>query len=331
MQRLLLLVCVLVVLSSHDMFLKMDTYFLEANKPYTIQLYNGTFESSDNIITRDRMIDVSLVGNGQRSKVDTTSWTDQDKTTVLNFTSGKEGTWVAGVSTYARNIELEATAFNDYLKHDGVLDMLESRKQNNTLDKDAIEKYSKHVKLVFQVGDNKTNDWSTVLGYPIEFVSVTNPYDAKVGDDLQVKLLSKGKPLANQLVYVGNGNHEHDHGDSKHDHDSGDEHHHHDATKLMTDADGIVTMNLDHGGHWYLRTILMELSEEEGLTHESNWATLTFEVKDDHSHAEHGHVHADGSYHDHDHGALGGLSKYIYVLGGIVFILVLLFLLRGKK
>ena len=60
------------------------------------------------------------------------------------------------VSTKARNIELTAKKFNDYLKHDGVLDMLEYRKKNNDLDKDAVESYQKHVKAIFQVGKEKT-------------------------------------------------------------------------------------------------------------------------------------------------------------------------------
>ena len=34
---------------SHDMFLKLDNYFLEPNTQATIQLFNGTFEKSENV------------------------------------------------------------------------------------------------------------------------------------------------------------------------------------------------------------------------------------------------------------------------------------------
>ncbi|MBO6533930.1 MAG: DUF4198 domain-containing protein, partial [Muricauda sp.] len=84
---------------SHDMFLKLDNYFLEPNTQATIQLFNGTFEKSENVIDRNRMLDVSLVGNGQRIQVDSTQWTERDSITFLNFTTGSPGTWVAGVST----------------------------------------------------------------------------------------------------------------------------------------------------------------------------------------------------------------------------------------
>ena len=79
------------VFSSHDMFLKMGTYFLQPNTPSTIKLYNGTFEKSDNIIARSRMNDVSLVGNGTRSQVDSTQWTEMNDITILNFTTGAAG------------------------------------------------------------------------------------------------------------------------------------------------------------------------------------------------------------------------------------------------
>lgn len=46
------------------MFLKLDSYFLEPDKPALIRLYNGTFDKSDNVIDRNRMADVSLVGGG---------------------------------------------------------------------------------------------------------------------------------------------------------------------------------------------------------------------------------------------------------------------------
>ena len=58
------------VFSSHDMFLKLDSHYLSPNSPVEIKLYNGTFNRSDNVITRDRMADVSIVGHRQRTRID---------------------------------------------------------------------------------------------------------------------------------------------------------------------------------------------------------------------------------------------------------------------
>ena len=172
-----------IVLCGHDLYVKMETYFLQPNQEAILSLYNGTFEKSENIITRDRMLDASIVGHGQRIITPPENWKDQDSTiTQLSFNTGEAGTYVAGVSTQARNIELTADKFNSYLEHDGVLDILEQRTQDGSLDQDAVESYQKHVKAVYQVGDTKTDDWSTVFGYPIEFVPRENPYEKSSGE-----------------------------------------------------------------------------------------------------------------------------------------------------
>lgn len=67
MRKLLPLIVAFVLFISHVMFLKFDSYFLQPNTDTTIQLFNGTFAKSENVITRNRMIDVSLVGNGDRT------------------------------------------------------------------------------------------------------------------------------------------------------------------------------------------------------------------------------------------------------------------------
>ncbi len=335
------------------MYLKLDTYFLQSNTPATIKLFNGTFDKSENTIDRNRMVDVSLVGNGNRLRVDTTQWREEGGTTLLDFTTGEAGTWVAGVSTRPRNIEMTAADFNGYLEHDGVLDMLEWRRKNNTLDQDAVEKYSKHVKTIFQVGENRTNDWQTNLGYPIEFIPQSNPYDLHAGDKLKIKLLWQGEPLADQLVYVGlqETEHNHSHADGtdhkhEHSHDDGnnhehsheheqtgateEDHHHHAATQVRTDADGNLTVNITKDGIWYLRTIYLTHSEEAGLTHESNWATLTFEVGHEHSHADGTHSHAEGHHHAED-GSIFGFPGYVYWAGSFVLLLGLFFWFNRKN
>lgn len=314
--------------SSHDMYLKLDGYLLSPNTPVVIQLFNGTFDKSDNTIDRNRMSDVTLVGNGKRSQIDSSQWSEKDSTTFLSLNTGETSTYVVGVSTRPRNIEMAADAFNKYLEHDGVLDMLAQRKKENTLTKDAVEKYSKHVKTIFQVGDKLTDDWQTSLNYPLEFIPLENPYATHVGHDLKFRLLSNGKPLSNQLVYVNSNNDSHTH-DHAHDHETSD-HTHEAAQQVRTDGNGAFKVNLSNEGIWYLRTIYLVESEEEGLTHESNWATLTFEVANgDHSHGEGSHSHSHENGHDHEHSA--GIPSYVYWLGSAVLVIGLFFWFSRSK
>lgn len=344
------------VLCSHDMFLKFDHYHFQPNTQAVLQLFNGTFEQSDNIIERNRMLDASLVGNGKRMAVDSSSWFDKNNTTFLNFKTGEAGTWVAGVSIAPRNIALKAEAFNDYLKNDGVLDILEQRTQDKVLDQDAVEQYAKHVKTIFQVGDQRSNDWNVNLGYPIEFIPLQNPYDIHTGHSLEVRLLYKGIPLQNHVVYVGtptaskNKDHTHSHKDGEshtHTNEDGEEtDHQHPATQAYTtNPDGIVRLDINATGTWYLRTIKMISATDPSLTHESNWATLTFSIQEEH---HDGHTHeANTHQHEHDHGS-GlhthdggthsheehtdvGFPSYLFWIGSILVIVLLFFWFNRKK
>ena len=319
--RLFLAALALLVLSSHDMFLKLDDYHLPPDREATIQLFNGTFERSDNTIDRNRMIDVSLVAGGQRTRLDSSQWTERDSTTYLHFRTGAPGTYAVGLSTRSRDFTMEAEAFNNYLEHDGVLDMLELRRENGTLNDEARERYSKHVKTIFQVGETLTDDWKTVLGYPIEFVPLENPYAAHAGHAVKFRLLRGGEPLADQLVYAaaaGDGHvHTHDGEDEPHDHTTG-------TTQLRTDADGIISVDLTSDGVWYLRTIHLVESDEPGLTHESNWSTLTFQVGvGDHEHGAmaggHAHDHGEGHSHSHAH-KQAGPPAYVWWGGSLLLI-----------
>ncbi len=339
----------IVLLCSHDLYLKMDTYFLQPNEEATLSLYNGTFEKSENILTRDRMLDASLISKGKRMAINPEQWKDQDSTiTQLTFTTGEAGTYVAGVSTKARNIELNAESFNNYLEHDGVLDMLEQRKRDSVLDQDAVESYEKHVKAIYQVGETKTNDWSTVLGYPIEFVPRANPYEKYSGETLEVQLLLDGKPLPDQLVYADylkgthahthhDYGHEHEHDGEKHSHDhahSDDEHSHsHKSEKgeshthtsrqqLRTNEQGMVMVDLPEDGIYYLRTIHMtRVTDSDELTHRSKWATLTFEVS--HKHGSDTHTHD----HDHEH----HIPTWVFIVGSLLIIVVFFLIFRKKN
>ena len=328
-----------ILLCSHDLYIKMETYFLQPNQEATLSLYNGTFENSENLITRDRMLDASVIAQGERVAINPDQWQDQDSTiTQLAFNTGEAGTYVAGVSTRARNIELTAEEFNSYLEHDGVLDMLEQRTNDNLLDQDVVESYQKHVKAIYQVGAVTTNDWSTVLGYPIEFVPQANPYEKYSGEKLEVQLLLDGKPLSNQLVYADyiksahahthsdhSHSHDHAHTDAEHDHShqsqSEETHTHTSGQQLRTNDQGMVMVNLPEDGVYYLRTIHMtRVTDSDELTHRSKWATLTFEVS--HKHGSSAHTH------DHDHE--DGFPTWVFVLASLL-IIGLLFLIFRKK
>ncbi len=161
---------------AHDMFLVLSEHSLPPESAVSLALYNGTFDKSENAIARDRMTDVSVVdGDAKVSHPAIGQWREEGTVAILDFKTGAPGTYLVGISTAANMIELTAEEFDDYLKHDGVLDVLEARQQEGDLDKSVRERYSKHVKTILQVGDAVTDSHSVRLGYPIEIVPLANP------------------------------------------------------------------------------------------------------------------------------------------------------------
>ena len=274
MKKLTLLLSVLVLASSnlfaHDMFLKLRSYIVEPNTKVTVALYNGTFDKSENVITRDRMIDVSVVGPiNQRNRINKNQWRDGWYESLLDLDLKSSGTHVIGVSTEARIIDLSAEDFNGYLIHDGILDVLEARKKSGEINQPARELYSKHVKTVIQVGDKRTDSFNINLGYPIEIILSQNPYTIKKGDELGFQVLKDGKPVVNQLVYASYaGFHEH-----------ADEGSHVETATMRTNSKGFGKVKISENGEWYLRLIHMVKSDKEGIEYESNWATFTFQIQ----------------------------------------------------
>jgi uncharacterized GH25 family protein len=269
MKRDLLLafaLCGLFVVSAtaHDLFLKLDTYFLAPNSKATVRLMNGTFSKSEGKVARDRMQDVTILNpQGDVLHPPESNFSDEGEMTLLDLQTAGSGTYVVSVSTKPREIDLKAADFNDYLKHDGIPDILAARKRSGELSKDVRERYSKHVKAVFQVGDARTDNFKTPLNYPVEIIPQQNPYALKVGQTLVVQCLKDDKPIPNQFVMAGweSGNRESQ------------------PVGTRTDANGMARIKLKSPGKWYVKMIHMEPLNEPALNYESKWATLTFEIR----------------------------------------------------
>ena len=250
---------------AHDLFLKLDTYFLEPHARVRIPVLNGTFAKSEGFVASERIADISAVSPGGRTRLRAaTAWSrGPDSTSLLSLELGAPGTYVVGVSTRTREIELRAEDFNAYLEEDGIPDMLDARRRDNELAKPARERYSKYVKAVFQVGEPRSEGFSVVLGYPAEIVPLENPYALGGGTTLRVRCLVDGRPVGSQMVLWGG------------------ERNGQGLTQrsTRTDSNGVADMALDAAGRWYVKFVHMIRAAQPGLDYESKWATLTFEIR----------------------------------------------------
>lgn len=117
-----------------------------------------------------------------------------------------EGTHMVIFNSTNNFIQLEAAKFNDYLKDDGLEQVLLYRKQKGEEQKDGTEFYQRSVKTIVQVGGRVTDACTSPTPLPLDIIPSQNPYsvpDAEPGKNpvfLKFRVLFRGKPLENALV-----------------------------------------------------------------------------------------------------------------------------------
>ncbi len=265
-KALLLLAFAATPVFAHDMFWRLTQYFVAPGTSVELPLLNGTFSKSENAIEWSRVADLSVVAPAGRARMDSATWNTKGDTSRLHYTTGAAGTYVVGLSTKPREFELSAKDFNGYLADDGIPDVLAQRKKDGTINSAAKERYHKHVKALFQVGDVRSEAWKTPLGYPAELVPLANPYSVHPGGALDFQCLVNGKAVPNEFVMIGG--RAGTAGDVRLP-----------ARTARCDANGVVHITFDRAGRWYVKFIHMVRVDDGRVNYESSWASLSFEIR----------------------------------------------------
>ena len=275
-----------VQVAGHTLFIKPDTFYFERDKDVVVSMLNGTFEVSEAKVITRRVSDVSVIGpDGSNTDVPDEQWSHDGNVTNLSMNFSQHGNYVIGVGTRPAIIRMAPDKFNFYLRYEGLADDAAER---NDLGEDGIgaaERYTKFAKAIIQVGDKQSDNYGTVLGYPLEIVPLVNPYTLSSGDVFRARILKDNKPLTGALVYATHEAH----------YDLSDEGIYDELVGLRSDDQGEVEFVLEDAGRWYVRLIDIERTgdeehwysgilvflgaEEPRIPYESLWATLTFEIR----------------------------------------------------
>ncbi len=180
----------------------------------------------------------------------------------LKYKFIEEGTYLLSMQSGAAIVEMDSEKFNDYLKEDGLENILEIRTKTNTLDKPSKEFYSHQVKLFMQVGAKTDDTFKKKTGMRIEIIPKQNPYLLKSGDYLQCLVLFNGQPSAHQMVKVWNkiGNTTF-------------------QQNNYTENDGTLKFPISSKGPWMVSTVIMTPSEKPGAEWQSFWSSLVFGIE----------------------------------------------------
>jgi len=124
------------------------------------------------------------------------------------------------------------------------------------------ELYTKHTKTFVRVGEPPAVDhtWAEPVGIALEIVPGKDPTAMKEGEELAVQVLKSGAPFADFAVNAVAA------GETK-------------GETRKTDAAGRVSFRLNKAGRWLLRGTDLRKSTRADADWESDFTTLTLEVK----------------------------------------------------
>ena len=170
-----------------------------------------------------------------------------------------------GVATFwvklpARSIELTPDQVKEYLDE---VDAPEALRKEWAAMKEQRwrESYTKHPKTFARVGEPSSDrSWAEPVGMLLEIVPEKDPTILKPGDDFSVRVLKEGKPFADFALNAVTA------GETKGD-------------SRKTDSNGRITFHVGKEGRWLLRGTDIRKSNKAESDWESDFTTLTFEVK----------------------------------------------------
>ena len=136
------------------------------------------------------------------------------------------------------SVTLDPEEFEAYLREEGLERIIEERSRRNEREARGRELFARCVKSLLRTpGSGEETGFDRVLGFPAELVPDTNPYRLEAGDDLSVRVLSKGQPLVGALVTA------YPHAEPS------------ETVQQRSDANGRVKLRLGRAGPWLVKSV----------------------------------------------------------------------------
>ncbi len=245
------------IFQSHEFWLAPNKFRLKAGDTFSMDVRVGeSFEGEFWNYRESRVLGFHQYNVEGKKDLTTKAIAGEGNNLKLQF--NKDGLQLLALETNNAFIELEGDKFNDYLKEDGLLNILEERKKKDLLGAKATEHYARNAKTLLQVGNVNDTIYKVNTGMPIEIIPVKNPYEVKDGT-IPFKVLFEGKPLKGALVKVWHKSH----GKST-------------MKEFTTSGEGTIMAQVVASGQWMVSAVHMIPSKDGKTDWQSYWGSLTF-------------------------------------------------------
>lgn len=245
-------------LQAHDFWIEPSTFTPAAGQRVAVRLRVGEHFRGDPVPRNlERMERFAALGDSGELPVEGVP--DTDPAGHASFKS--PGLQLLVYDSDRASIELAGPKFEEYLKEEGLTAVSALRAERGQSAAGVKEVYSRCAKTLVAVGGKSSGKHDRIAGLPLEIVPEQNPYRLSGGEDLPVRLLYAGKPLAGALVVAlrkGRAG---------------------EAVSARSDREGRVALRLDRPGVWLVKAVhMVPAPKETGADWESFWASLTFEI-----------------------------------------------------
>ncbi|HEV7517616.1 MAG TPA: DUF4198 domain-containing protein [Thermoanaerobaculia bacterium] len=181
---------------------------------------------------------------------------------------GEAGLYTVVYRSRRTRLDLPPEKFDEALRREGLERILELRQSRGESLKPSTEVFSRCAKALVLVGGtaapagpSASAGFERPVGMTLELIPEKNPYGLKPGEELPLRLLYQGKPLADALV-IALGLHQTD-----------------GKLAARSGKDGRVRLRLPEGGFWLIKSVHMVPAPTAiGVDWESLWASLTFDL-----------------------------------------------------
>jgi hypothetical protein len=244
-------------LAAHDFWLAAEIWTPAGAAPVTITAGVGErFPTRTNFRSRENWLaEWKLIGANGDIPV-TKDFRRSNLVMATDVTLPAPGAYLGVALVSAQTIEMKGPEFTDYLKEEGLDNIIAARAAAGEAEKTTKEKYARYAKIALRNGAGAAGHLTRPAGLRAEFVPSTDPTMVKIGGTLTVQLLAEGKPVANAAVSAVNGEK---------------------AARQQTDTQGRATFAIDRDGPWLIKTVhMVRVPQPAEAEWESYWVTLAF-------------------------------------------------------
>lgn len=249
------------MVKAHEFWLEPDRFYFEAGSSAAIRFRIGAdFIGEARKLKNERI--VRLESHASHGDSNLRQTLGADSTDLFQVALANEGTHLIALETSPAFIELDGAEFTEYLQEDGLDEILYQRRKDGISGDSASELYSRHAKLILQVGTKTDETFRKVCGLPLEIIPAKNPAALKKGDPIAFKILFQGKPLFGAKVKVWN----------RHNRRTS-------VQNIFSQQDGVIETHVSNPGVWMVSVVKMIPSPDPKAQYRSYWSTLVFGIR----------------------------------------------------